>query len=156
MAIEMVQVTKLSEQRKWLKRFAKGYDGEVQLTKHTFDPKLVKFFVAKEGNNELGFIRISDKSRNFNPTDEVWCAQDAYVKPVYRGKGVLRYMLKYVMDVENVGMAHIAPKVLLQNYPYYTALGFTSVNRSRTGLLFILTDKAARLLKTNQTQSEAA
>ena len=157
MAIEMVQIKKLSEQRKWMKRFAKGYDGSLlPITNDAFNPKIVKFFVAKEGNKELGFIRINDKSPNFNPTDEVWCVQDAYVKPVYRGKGVLKAMLQFVMDVEAVGMCHLAPEVLLKNYPYYKGLGFSTTSKSPTGLVYMMTDEVRRLREARIEKLEAA
>lgn len=156
MAIEIVQIRKLSEQRKWMKKFAKGYDGELNITKYVFDPKIVKFFVAKAGNKDLGFIRINDKSRNFNSTDEVWAAQDAYVKPVYRGKGVLKAMLQFVMDNEAVGMCHLDPVVLLKNYAYYKDLGFSTAIKQSTGLVYCLTDEVVRLLEAKIEQSMAA
>ena len=118
----------------------------------------MKFFVAKEGNKELGFIRISQKLLRSQPTLGFWCAQDAYVKPVYRGKGISKAMLKFVMDVEAVRMCVVDPEVFLKHQPYYQAMGFSTFTRTPSGLLYLLTDKATWLhkAKTEQFNKEAA
>ncbi|MBN36589.1 MAG: hypothetical protein CMM46_17785 [Rhodospirillaceae bacterium] len=94
--MDIVEIESLAEKRKWQKRFAKAYTlGEVRISDQTFGDN-VRFFVAVKDGNELGFIRINDKTNQFDIDDDtqVWNAADAYVKPAYRSKGVLKELLK--------------------------------------------------------------
>ena len=125
--MEIVELHHLSEKRKWMKRFAKAYKhGEVKDHPEVYGDR-VRFFVAKEGSSDLGFIRINNKTRNFRTKldFEVWNAADAFVKPVYRSKGVLKDLLLFVMANANVKMCTLDPIVLSENESYYKNLGFT-------------------------------
>ena len=54
--MEIVELHDLSEKRKWMKRFAKAYKhGEVKDRPEVYGDR-VRFFLAKEGSSDLGFI----------------------------------------------------------------------------------------------------
>jgi len=125
--MEIVELHDLSEKRKWMKRFAKAYkNGEVKDRPEVYSDR-VRFFVAKEGSSDLGFIRINNKTQNFRAKldFEIWNAADAFVKPVYRSKGVLKDLLLFVMANAHVKMCTLDPVVLSESESYYKNLRFT-------------------------------
>ena len=90
--MELTEIHLLAEKRKWQSRFEKAYNRyELRRSDEIFGER-VRFLVAKENGKELGFIRINNKTSFFKDKIEgaVWNAADAYVKPPYRGKGVLK------------------------------------------------------------------
>ena len=125
--LELRQIEKLADKQKWQKRFCAAYDGELkEWSDAVFGPN-VKFYVACDGDKELGFVRINDKAQYFQSfTDgEVWNLTDAYVKPLYSSKGVLREMITQAVRDLNVKMLFIATDRFIANKAYYFALGFT-------------------------------
>lgn len=125
--IKLKQIEKLADKMKWQKRFRAAYEGELKEWSDAIFGANVKFYVACDGDKELGFIRINDKAFSFKPftDDEVWNATDAYVKPPYRGKGILREMLAQAVRDLNVKMLYIKTERFIANRSYYFGLGFT-------------------------------
>lgn len=123
MSIEMVEIHNLRRQRQWYERFQSDYDEGSR----PFDKRLMvdnaRFFVAKIGSVELGYIHIDDKSSYFDC--EVWNITAAYIKPKYRGKGILREMINYVVSNCRVQMMHISWQRYETHLVYYQSLGFS-------------------------------
>ena len=138
--IELKLVEKLADRLKWQRRFNASYSGGLlPVTDALFGP-LVKYFAAVEDKKELGFIRISDYSKqcaNY-PSEEVWSISDAYVKPGYRRKGVLRDMICKVVKDHNVKMLFIDTERLVKNGAYYIALGFSNIQYVDDGAMAYL------------------
>ena len=135
--ITIKQIHKLAEKQKWMKRFSSAYDGGLKaLSKEMFDDE-VKFFVAMDGNNELGFVRINNKTDYFAKYCQtiVWNITDAYVKPKYRSEGVLRKLIEHVLKYENVQMIYLTKDRYMENLSYYNTLGFTKFQLSSNGEL---------------------
>lgn len=127
--IELKLIEKMAEKYKWQKRFNASYSGGLlPITNALFGP-LVKYFAAVENKKELGFIRISDYSKYCATyqNEVVWSISDAYVKPAYRRKGVLREMIIQVVKRHNVKMLYIDTERLIKNGAYYAALGFSNI-----------------------------
>ena len=72
-------------------------------------------------------------------TDQpAWSASDAYVKPTYRNRGVLRFMLTEVITKHFVVSALIDQERLDANEQYYLSLGFSCTSDGPSkGLLYI-------------------
>ena len=119
---KIVEIHKLHHKRNWCEKFSRSYDGNCR----PFSEKLLidnaRFFVAKRGTRELGFIRINDKGAYFDCC--VWNISEAFVKPVYRSQGVLREMIQHVILHCNVKMLHISAAHYFDNLSYYESLGF--------------------------------
>lgn len=125
--VKLVLVTKLAEKKKWVQRFYKSYTGGlVAMNSQMFDDSC-KLLVAIKDGKELGYIRIanySDEFEKFGKTN-IWSITEAYVKPCYRNEGVLREMIKQVVENHNTKVIRIETERLEQNYHYYSTLGFT-------------------------------
>ena len=137
--VELVPVTRLAEKMKWLDRFQKSYSGGQTKTNNKFFGNGCKFLVAKSNGKELGYIRIIDRSselRKFGATD-TWSVSEAYVKPAYRNKGVLRKMLKVVISDYNTKLIKIETERFETNYSYYETLGFKKAFAVQNGELAI-------------------
>ena len=123
MSIEIVEIHELRRKRQWYERFRRDYDEQSRpFDKH----KMVdnsRFFVAKIGSIELGYIHIDDKSSYFDC--EVWNITEAYVKPKYRGNGILREMISHVVANFRVQMMHISWARYEAHLVYYQSLGFS-------------------------------
>lgn len=123
-----------------MKRFSKAYKhGEVKDRPEVYGDR-VRFFVSKEGSSDLGFIRINNKTQYFRAKldFEIWNAADAFVKPVYRSKGVLKDLLLFVMANANVKTCTLDPIVLSQNEGYYKNLGFTKAVLQQNEIYLLL------------------
>lgn len=127
----------ISEKNKWFDQFRKGYSGgcSKKMSSRCFNESFSRFLVATENGKEMGFIRIvsaDDIGPGFNG---VWELAEAYVKPPYRGNGVLRELLIHSIDFYNVKMVNLTEDRFSNNYSYYHSLGFTSfvVNGESTG-----------------------
>ncbi len=125
--IKLVEIEKLAEKQKWQRRFYDAYDGELKEWSDMLFGANVKFYVAVEDGKELGFIRINDKAFCFKgfTDDEVWNLTDAYVKPAYRSKGVLREMIFQAVCALKVKMLFIETERFIACGAYYFGLGFT-------------------------------
>lgn len=136
--IKLVEIVKLAEKYKWLQRFCAAYSGDLLPLNDAHFGAGAKFYVAIESDKELGFIRITNKSSFFRHcTDEdVWCISDAYVKPAYRSKGVLREMITQAVRDLNVQMLYIACDRFSANKAYYFSLYFTITARYGDGMMW--------------------
>lgn len=126
--LKLVRLTSYAEKKKWQMRFVKNYSGTLKgLTDEVFNDKVSLFFVAKSGDKELGFIRITNYTDMYSDyTNELaWSASDAYVKPCYQKQGVLRFMLDECVRNHNVVSALIKTERFEKNIHYYKSLGFT-------------------------------
>ena len=149
--ISLIKVTKIQEKRKWHDRFIKNYAGHTKQASPTiFNDVVSLFFVAKTESVQLGFIRITNYSAQYKHlTDQqAWSASDAYVKPAYRNRGVLRFMLSEVIAKYFVVSALIEEERMDANERYYLSLGFscTSAGPSK-GLLYMHQESFKQHLK---------
>ena len=88
----------------------------------------VKFLVAVDGDNELGFIRMGPIDQLARYTDkEVWLISEAYVKPAYRSRGVLREMITLAVRDHGAKGLHIETSRFAALVSYYVALDFTQL-----------------------------
>lgn len=138
--MELTEIHLLAEKRKWQSRFEKAYNRyELRRSDEIFGER-VRFFVAKENGKELGFIRINNKTSFFKDKIEgkVWNAADAYVKPPYRGKGVLKKMIEEVVSTHEVKMCCLVPELLSAHSAYYKRLGFIKAVKGKdSGLIWL-------------------
>lgn len=135
--IELKLVTKLADKKMWMTRFIRNYRGETAgLGDYLFGSNSI-YLEAISNGKSLGFVRITDRK-------EFWAVSEAYVKPCYRGNGVLREMLKQTIKNYNVRMIVIELETLLSNSHYYSSLGFTKVSvREGEGLAYVLIEEKA-------------
>ena len=138
--MDLVEIHERAEKKKWQKRFiraAKGYEHR-KITDEMFADN-VRFFVAKENDDELGFIRINDKTKFFEGRydGEVWNATDGFVKRPHRNKGVLKFMLKNVIENHNVKMCLLSRDLYSEHSDYYKDLGFEKYTVGKTDLLWL-------------------
>jgi ribosomal protein S18 acetylase RimI-like enzyme len=126
--MELVQITLMAEKQKWLQRFRKNYAGSVRSNNPSriYREELSRFFVAKSDDAEVGFIQLTNYSHWLKSSTQpnFWSAGMAYVKPPYRQKGVLRYMLTECIEKHQVGAAYMESERLITNSDYYRSLGF--------------------------------
>lgn len=126
-SIEFVELTKLADKQKWMKRFLKEYSGCKNKEGEFYDSRS-QYIIAKENDTELGYIRITStlgEFKKYSPIDFKKIS-DAYVKPCYRNRMVLRALIKYVVDNHNTKILRIEPKRFLSNKNYYNSLGFNN------------------------------
>jgi len=124
--IEFIELTKSADKQKWMKRFFNGYSGTVNKAVNFYGSDST-FIVAKINNKEMGFVRINNYSDAFEgfASTKVMNVTDAYVKPCYRNKNVLKYLIKYVITNYNAKMLLIETDRYRKNFQYYYSLGFT-------------------------------
>ena len=139
--LSLVKLTKVQDKRKWHDRFIKNYKGHTKQASPTIFQDIVSlFFVAQSESDQLGFIRITNYSARYcHLTDQpAWSASDAYVKPPFRNRGVLRFMLTEVIAKHFVVSAFIDQERVDANEQYYLSLGFscTSAGPSK-GLIYM-------------------
>jgi len=126
--LSFVELTKLNDKRKWVDRFCKSYSGNQMRVSDTvlLDPD-IRVILAIRNGKELGYIRIykynCDISKFYGK--ELWRIAEAYVKPAYRSNGVLRAMIKFVVENYNAIIFKIETDRLRKNFYYYQSLGFT-------------------------------
>jgi GNAT superfamily N-acetyltransferase len=126
--IEIVEVTKLAEKLKWFGCFKKAYSGELKdLPITTWESNISKFYVAKKGKKELGFIRINNYRKNFEEfyDGEVWNIAEVYVKKPYRGMDIATKLMKNVIKNNNVKSILIGADRYKEKKHYFNQLGFT-------------------------------
>jgi ribosomal protein S18 acetylase RimI-like enzyme len=126
--LKLKEVVKYAEKRKWLERFAHDYTGGFEIHAGVFGP-LSKMLVAIDDGKELGYIRLGNYSDYFGryTSEKTWSITEAYVKPAYRSKGVLREMISLVVSDHNAKGMLIETIRYNANKAYYTSLGFTEV-----------------------------
>ncbi len=137
--IKLVELVKMTDKKKWLTRFMKTYNGQVKKIDDSIYGSFSKFFVAVCDDKQVGFIRLTNYSDVYAHLNlkEIWSISEAYVKPCYRNKGVLRKILKTVIQDHNVKMLRIETKRLIENSNYYATLGFTKIALINNGYLSV-------------------
>ncbi len=146
--IQLVEITKKSEKKKWLGRFRAAYDGELIGECSGCYEGGVRFLVARREGRDLGFLRITDKTALFEDTVScpVWEASEGYVKPAYRHRGVMREMLGLASERHDVRLLLLEKSRLFPRRDYYDTLGFGVPLLRDDGLVWLLrTDFAAEL-----------
>ncbi len=135
--MSITEIHKLADKQKWMKRFLNSYKGETQGETIHYYGSNVRFFLASDSEKELGFVRISDKSNHFSSLCpfKVWNLTDGYVKEPYRGAGVLRMLIDYVVKECDVRMMFIETDRFKKNIDYYRSLGFNNNYAVRNGAL---------------------
>lgn len=126
--IELEKVTKVADRLKWLNRFRKSYSGGLRPITASLYRESNRFLVAVSGKLELGFMRLfsTDEFAHYTK-EEVWIVGEAYVKPPYRGKGVLREMITLAVRDHGAKGLHMETSRLVALEEYYFTLGFTDV-----------------------------
>jgi hypothetical protein len=149
--IKFVELTTRAEKYKWQMRFTKDYKGGLNpITDELFNETKVKCLVATcPAGKELGYMRLVDEMSCFEPcNDGAWCLEDAYVKPAYRSKKVMRNMLQYAINSHHVKLVHITCDRYWANRYYFNDLGFNQYIRvDDTDLGFIVHDSYGELLE---------
>ena len=142
--MELVEIHERSEKEKWQSLFINDpmvkTQYETQIGDGVFDDSIVRFLVAKENDEEIGYIRINNKSKFFEKDNldyEIWNAADAYVKPEHRSKGILKKMLIDVIANHQVKMTCLDGELFLRNKDYYSKLGFTKITKGKGGLYWL-------------------
>ena len=125
--IKLMEVTKYTDKVKWNKLFAKSYSGGLRKVSIEQLSKGAIFLVACDGDKEIGYMRLTRHSEyaEFGANPNTFCVSEAYVKPFYRKKGVLRQMLMQAIHSYSVKMIHLEEERASKNKEYYTQLGFT-------------------------------
>jgi len=126
--IHLIEIVKLVEKQKWANRFCKSYDGELHpLTSALYGPSS-KYLVAVNDKKEVGYMRIcrTDEFDRYT-CEQVWIVQEAYVKPAYRSRGVLREMITLSVKEYGVKALFIETCRFEKLVSYYSSLGFTAI-----------------------------
>lgn len=124
--VEIFEVYKISEKIKWNKRFVSSYSGNANIEGTNILDKS-RVFVATSNGLELGYIRISDVTSHFEAVyeGEVFRLNEAYVKPPYRGRGVLTLLRRYVVEHCNVKFMKIEAERYSKLSQYFYEEGFS-------------------------------
>ena len=140
---EIQEVNKLANKEKWMQCFKKAYSGEIRrLPLKAYDPENSRMFVAKLGDKEIGFIRITNYTDVFEDVydGEVWNIGEIYVKPSYRGQGVSSRLIHYVSRCCHVKSILLEPERYEENQYYFNRQGFTFALKTDDGLLRVYLD----------------
>lgn len=140
---EIQEVTKLANKEKWMQCFKKAYSGEIRRLPHkAYDPENSRMFVAKLGNKEIGFIRITNYTDRFEEVydGEVWNIAEIYVKPAYRSQGISSRLIHYVSRCCHVKSILLEPERYEENRYYFNRQGFTFSLETQDGLFRVYLD----------------
>ena len=140
---EIQEVTKLANKEKWMQCFKKAYSGEIRrLPLKAYDPENSRMFVAKLGNKEIGFIRITNYTDRFEEVydGEVWNIAEIYVKPAYRSQGISSRLIHYVLRCCHVKSILLEPERYEENRYYFNRQGFTFSLETQDGLFRVYLD----------------
>jgi len=157
--LQLVKIGKIKEKRKWIDRFIASYLGGVTLPSiEIFKDQICEFYVATESGKDCGYIRIlnrniSNLSIERTPFRTVL---EAYVKPPYRKRGILRFMLEEGVRRLQVQAIRIDADRYEKNYRYYQSLGFTFGYRDPDGYPSTVFHESARTLQSNSAFAEEA
>lgn len=129
--IELIELFKVADKKKWAAKFAKSYTEAVRGYSKKLDSDK-RYFVAVRDGKEMGFISIRDNTELLKITIDggAWSIGTAYVKPAYRHCGVMKQMIELCVSDHNVKMIHIEEYRYLNCHSYYTKLGFVKFERA--------------------------
>jgi GNAT superfamily N-acetyltransferase len=140
---EIQEVTKLASKEKWMQCFKKAYSGEIRrLPLKVYEPEISRMFVAKLGNKEIGFIRITNYTDRFKEVydGEVWNIAEIYVKPAYRSQGISSRLIHYVSRCCHVKSILLEPERYEENRYYFNRQWFTFSLETQGGLFRVYLD----------------
>lgn len=140
---EIEEVTKLANKEKLMQRFKKAYSGEIRrLPIKVYEPEISRMFVAKLGNKEIGFIRITNCTDRFKEvySGEVWNIGEIYVKPLHRSQGISSRLIHYVLRYCHVKSILLEPERYEENRYYFNRQGFTFSLETKDGLSRVYLD----------------
>jgi len=125
--MEIKEIHLMSEKSKWYEQFRRAYSGGCvkKLSPIAYNEHFSRFFIATENGKEMGYARIISAEYMGPEFEGVWELSETYVKPPYRGNGVLRDLLIHSIDFYKVKMVNLTRARYFNNLLYYTSLGFT-------------------------------
>jgi GNAT superfamily N-acetyltransferase len=91
----------------------------------SYSPNISKIFVAKSGNKELGFMRLSNHFWNESSDDSNWNISEVYVKPPYRSANVATKLMKYAITKQSAKSIFLETERYEKKKEYFNALGLT-------------------------------
>lgn len=123
--IQIREITKIAEKLKWMDRFSRSYSGSTGKVSLAHVDKS-KVFLAIYNGKEAGYIRIANYSKKFSDVcdEDVWGVNEGYVKPAYRGKGILTALRSFVVQNHGVKVMRIETSRYLKLADYYQEQGF--------------------------------
>lgn len=123
--IQIREITKSAEKLKWMDRFLRSYSGSTGKVSLKYLDKS-RVFLAIYNGKEAGYIRIGNYSKNFADicTEEVWGVNEGYVKPAYRGNGILTALRSFAVQNHKVKVMRIETSRYLKLADYYQEQGF--------------------------------
>ena len=133
---EIVEITALHKKEAWMRRHVKEYTGPQRpLTDEMFCSR-VKFFEISEAGEQVGFIRINNKTAWYPRVlpGEAWSIANAHVRPEHRHQWVLQDMISFVVANCHVKMIHIETDRIIMHRQYYSDLGFTYIHQDSDGV----------------------
>jgi len=139
--MELIKISNSAEKRKWFERFCKSYTGGIsQPSIEIYQDNICKFFVARCGGKDMGYIRLADSTNLYQKYTDLpfWRACEAYVKPCYRNQGVLRFMLEECAHNHHLAAIEIETERLIKYRIYYQSLGFTYAYTFHQGYLALV------------------
>lgn len=148
--IRMAQVTDQKMIFKWFQKFAMAYSGHEIDTKRSrfLNTNLNKFIFAFQGSIPIGFVRITCGSAL--GTKVMWSIQDAYVRPGYRSKGILKMLISKCVSDYNCGYILLSYDRVIKHLFYYAALGFIhQIQHPDKTLRYLATQQFIDLLNSN-------
>ena len=119
------ELIKFADKDKWTNRFMRAYEGRSIPNIHVFG-SYSRFIVIVRDGQELGYVRITNFTELFEEVykDEVWRISEIFVKPEFRHQGVMRRMIEYLIEFQNVKAIYLDVKRYRKNLDYYQDLGF--------------------------------
>jgi GNAT superfamily N-acetyltransferase len=117
--ITLKLIDKYKEQKKWDKLFSQSYDGTINHCDFNLIRLNAVFVVICEDKKEVGYMRLTKTS-----DEDVYCVNEAFVKPAYRRRGVFREALKLAIENHNVRALYLDIDRINLYVPYYKTLGF--------------------------------
>ena len=140
---DIQEVTKLASKEKWMQCFKKAYSGEIRRLPHkAYDPENSRMFVAKLGNKEIGFIRITNYTKHFKKVydGEVWNIAEIYIKPSHRSQGISSRLINHVLRCCHAKSILLEPERYEENQYYFNRQGFTFSLETQDGLFRVYLD----------------
>jgi GNAT superfamily N-acetyltransferase len=147
--LRLVKVEKIKEKKKWLYRFIKSYSLGVTVPSiEMFQDHICEFYVAIDSGNECGYIRIRNREIANHELGNLAFrfVLEAYVKPAYRRRGILRFMLEEAIRSLQVLAIRIDADRFGKHLWYYRSLGFTFGYRDESGNLLTVCHENSRAL----------
>lgn len=125
--LEFVECTTLAEKLKWTDCFRRAYQGHIKpLPSIMYGRDYSRVFVAKTGDKELGYMRISNHNWQFgiHSKENVWCISEVYVKPPYRKQNIAARLMQHAITYCHAKAIYILKERYENKKQYFNELGF--------------------------------